>query len=578
MRARDGFTRALVGAALAALLSLTALQGCGRRGGSTTSGSGPPAPALFGGYAVAGSHTLSGLPSGIRLEWQRIDDPAVVGYFVYRDTQPIPDSARGDLELRRNNDQPVPQPETGATVVFDDTEFPPPGPEVGTTYHYRISTLDDQGREGPLSNEITITVSPQVVTGISPESALCGAEVTISGDFFGIFNPDTDQVLFTDPTTGGNDLAAEIVDWQDESIITRVPPGAAPGPIGVLIASTMALSDTNFSPQSPFLSGTEAGANQPGDLLRVLGGNLLPNDNLMLSISPGIEITPDDPAIGSWAGSWIEVFLPEGIDGDGLVTVLDGSNPDCPQSNTVSFLVRPVLSSLSSELIFPGETITITGERLGTSRGIRKVIVGGIEATTYPTWSDTSVSFVVPDDIPLSGEIVVDNGGVVSNPLSYTLDVPLTMEVSGVSDGDILRDPVTLDYTFSGHPDFLVFRMDGEIVDQVSLLGEEGSGQFVLDPQQFLNRGYQLEVLAVRRGLEVGLRAQVWLNIFPGDFNADDRVDQQDLDLLLSLLDTQSTDPGYSPLIDFNSDGVIDERDGAAVAVNFGKTRGEGGG
>jgi hypothetical protein len=58
----------------------------------------------------------------------------------------------------------------------------------------------------------------------------------------------------------------------------------------------------------------------------------------------------------------------------------------------------------------------------------------------------------------------------------------------------------------------------------------------------------------------------------PGDVNADNQVDQTDLDLFKSSgqMGLGSADPGYIPFYDSDLDGVVTELDAAAVGYNWG--------
>ena len=82
----------------------------------------------------------------------------------------------------------------------------------------------------------------------------------------------------------------------------------------------------------------------------------------------------------------------------------------------------PSISSLSPNSGTVGATVVIAGPNFGASQGTSTVTFNGTIAT--PTsWSDTSITVPVPSGAT-SGNVVVNVGGVASNPVAFTVIVP----------------------------------------------------------------------------------------------------------------------------------------------------------
>jgi hypothetical protein len=105
--------RSLVGAAFGVALAWL-LSGCGGAGlaaGAAQRGHSSPLPAPRLLPADAQLRAASGPPAGIHLSWTLVNDPGVAGYYLYRDSQAIPDPPPDetiDPALRVNSGNPIP--------------------------------------------------------------------------------------------------------------------------------------------------------------------------------------------------------------------------------------------------------------------------------------------------------------------------------------------------------------------------------------------------------------------------------------------------------------------------------------
>lgn len=87
--------------------------------------------------------------------------------------------------------------------------------------------------------------------------------------------------------------------------------------------------------------------------------------------------------------------------------------------SSAALLVSPVITSLSAASLYPGESLTIYGSGFGTAAGC--VVITGlrIEATS---WSDTSITVMIPSDAASGFLYIRDTNDISSNAVDFTVD------------------------------------------------------------------------------------------------------------------------------------------------------------
>ncbi len=160
---------------------------------------------------------------------------------------------------------------------------------------------------------------------------------------------------------------------------------------------------------------------------------------------------------------------------------------------------------------------------------------------------------------PNSGRIV-DNLGVRTLEIGFNEPVrvpPQSVQVWGVTGGDLsfkefAYDPdeqlLTIELEYTVLADILTVVVDYSIrsLDNVPLDGELGSPSLVVVPSG--------------NGIPGG-RAVARFEILQGDANRDGVVDIADANLISISLGLSAGDPGFNPLADLNSDGVVNALD-----------------
>jgi RHS repeat-associated protein len=146
-------------------------------------------------------------------------------------------------------------------------------------------------------------------------------------------------------------------------------------------------------------------------------------------------------SISSWSSTQIVAIVSTSASSGPVSVVANGIG----SNRTVSLIVyKPVITSLTPPAASTGGTVTIAGSGFGglQSTGFT-VSFNGVTASA-PSWSDTSITAVVPSSAT-SGPVVVTESGVPSNGAPFTVLEPIS--VTGIAP---LSGPVGSSVTISG--------------------------------------------------------------------------------------------------------------------------------
>ncbi len=343
-----------------------------------------------------------GLPTGVRVSWDRVTDSRAIGYYLYRDDESIPDgNPEGYENLRVNNGEMIDQPDSGDTVTFDD-EF---DPQVGTTWYYRLTVVNDTNDESDFSNQISITIADFSFDSFDPSEGTVNDAVTLYGTNFGIYDSGTDHVYFT----GTSDwVEASITSWNQTQIEVEVPVGAITGPMRVKISDTAVDSSDDFTVLAPVLDSVSPTQDYAENLDITLSGSRF-EDTQGTSIVTfnGVEV---DTYV-AWSDTQIVVKVPTDAT-TGPIKVKVGAN----ESNGIDFTVLPHINSLTPNSGQVDDEITIDGTGFGATQGTVKF--NGVSATVV-SWGNLQIVAKVPETT--SGDVLVTSGGNDSNGVAFTV-------------------------------------------------------------------------------------------------------------------------------------------------------------
>jgi hypothetical protein len=393
-------------------LVLVALAGCGgsgagfalaphNNGGGGNGGVNPPAPGQP--FSLHVLRDASGVPTGVRVSWQRVADDTIDGYWIYRanGAGDLPDGDPAGHSGNRVSGSIIPQSGSGTQTLTYDDNF---SPVTGNTYYYRMTVVNATHDESDFSNQLSITIAEHDITNITTTPVGIGDQVTITGHHFG-GTRNGDQVFFSDSTAAITVEAASYVSWADTQIVVTVPYGAADGHLGVKVGGTQVDSSQNISYIEPHLTGV----NPTEDWVQ--NSNITLTGDHFGSVQSGngynsyvyfgaTQCQAGD--IVSWADGQVVCKVPAAATGmSTTVKVVVAGN----QSATQTFTLLPHINSLSPTSGGTGTSVTITGTNFGSTQGSGSVAVNGVNATVT-SWGNASVVISIPA-AALDGNVVV---------------------------------------------------------------------------------------------------------------------------------------------------------------------------
>ena len=536
--------------------------GCGGTRALTPSTDGKAvlaAPVLL---EVGAFKATSSTPSGIYVTWTRSEDPSATGYYLYRDTDPIPMPPPDDtlpVGLRRNSGELISQPASGTHVTFNDM-----GPlVVGQTYYYRVTVYDGFAESYP-SNEMSWTVHGHTATTIAPSSAAWGDAVTISGDTFGTYDVATDAVKF--PLLAGGDVDGIIEDpgdWTDTSITVTVPDLATTGLVSIVIDGIISQTDDPLTILNPRLTGLDPAEGFREQALTIEGENFgaAQEDSTVF-----IGMQDMTAVVTAWGDTSIELAVPaDAVSGAVQVT------KDTYLSNTLYFTVLPEILSAEPVTVEAGEPVTVTGRLFGATEG--QLLLDGTDAQVVSAWSDTEIAFTLAGAPGMHTLVAVDENGLESNAFQFEVVDPLAVALTGLDPVTVYRfddDPVPVGVTVPADADRVELR-EGETV-----LADSTTSPFddmALPVTALTSGAHDLYLRAYRRAVEAD-STPVAVSVYSliGDLDGNGDVGQSDADLLPLVLGLAEGMEDFYPWLDPDDDGVVTEADLALIGFGWGNT------
>jgi hypothetical protein len=154
-------------------------------------------------------------------------------------------------------------------------EATPPQPATHTDNSGEVKMFGRSWQRGSLLSLLLLTTLPLFaspnIAGLSPQSGIIGAYVSISGSGFGT-TQDISSVML-------NGASVSVASWSDTNIIAVVPPGATSGPFVVTVNGqsansqtfTVTLIPTNWLDGDVGTVGLSGGATYSGGVFTVKG-------------------------------------------------------------------------------------------------------------------------------------------------------------------------------------------------------------------------------------------------------------------------------------------------------------------
>jgi IPT/TIG domain len=210
-------------------------------------------------------------------------------------------------------------------------------------------------------DNVSTTFAPPIlapaIASLSPNTAVAGAAVTITGTNFGS-SQGSSSVTF-------NGTAGTPTSWTPTSIIVPVPGTATSGNVLVTVSGLTSNAIPFTVSQTPAITSLSPTAGTVGTSVTISGVNFGTTQGTSTVSFAGTSTTPTPT---SWSATSIVVPVPSGATSGNVV--VETSNG---VSAGVSFTVLPVpgIASLSSASATVGASITITGTNFGSAQGTR---------------------------------------------------------------------------------------------------------------------------------------------------------------------------------------------------------------
>jgi IPT/TIG domain-containing protein len=295
----------------------------------------------------------------------------------------------------------------GSIVSWSDTQI------VAVVASGALSGSAQVKQSGVWGNSITFTVITPNITSISPTSGYPGTQVTINGTNFGASQGSGSVWL-------GNKLAGSIVSWSDTQIVAVVASTALSGSAQVQQNGVWGNSVT-FTVITPNVTSISPTTGYPGNQITINGTNFGASQGSG-SVWLGNKLAG---SIVSWTSTQI-VATVAATATSGSASVQQGG----VWSNSITFtVVTPNITSVSPTTGVAGTQVTINGTNFGASQGSGSVWLGSKLAGSIVSWSNTQVVATVASGA-VTGNAIVQQGGVWSNSIAFTVIVPVLGSVT----------------------------------------------------------------------------------------------------------------------------------------------------
>lgn len=259
------------------------------------------------------------------------------------------------------------------------------------------------------SNSISSSIK---VDEFSPIEALIGAEITIKGSGFS----ESTTVWFNETK------ATEIISVDNNTIVVRVPVGAATGRIGVLNGDEFAFFDNNFTViPSAVITGYTPSSAKPGETVLISGTDFheIGSENISVIFSGEVVATPLEVTANS-----INVVVPRNAQ-TGPVSI--------------SFNNMETISGPAFEVLLPS-IVGYTADMVSRGDAV------GINVSNFPnvTINDIEVLFNGDDGSPVKVEITsYENGTIYVTVPDNAVTGVITINVDGYTlvGGELVISP-----------------------------------------------------------------------------------------------------------------------------------------
>jgi hypothetical protein len=345
----------------------------------------------------------------------------------------------------------VPDPPTGATWSFDPPSVTGSGSSTLTVSTSSSTPVDDYvftivGTSGSLSHSVLagLTVNDFTLSAASPSQSVAAggnASYTVSTAAVHGFNGSVGLSVAGLPAGASVNINPGAISGAGSATIAvTTAAGTAPGsyPLNVSATSGGATHTTaltlvvNPPPDfaltaTPATQTTTAGVNVAYTVSTTASNGFAGTVSLLVGGLPAGATASFSPASLTGAGSSnLIVSTPTSTPAGTYPLTITGTSGSLTHGATVSLVVNafagpPTIQSLSSDWGPPNAWITIRGANFGASKTISSWLQWNGFTITPAGWSDTALTFTVPDGLVGTGNFVVTVAGRPSNSVAFTM-------------------------------------------------------------------------------------------------------------------------------------------------------------
>lgn len=277
----------------------------------------------------------------------------------------------------------------------------PPGARTG-------NIVVDAGGFRITSSEQFQVVEPLTIIGFVPTEGVPGSRVTITGTGF--------STKVSENIVSLNDVICKVVEASANRLVVEIPQGATTGHFKISVrGSSPVISSALFNvigapppPPSvkvvtgkPVIDGFQPVAGPPGTIVRIIGKNFSPQDEVWLK---GRRLN-----VVSVLPNRIEVEIPQGAE-SGRFVIRGRYTVESTQVFTVQSIVQPpLITSFSPKEGAPGTRVTIYGKNFGRQLYENRVMLSGQPIRIEESTPERLI-VVIPDNA-ISGPFTVEVSG-----------------------------------------------------------------------------------------------------------------------------------------------------------------------
>lgn len=265
------------------------------------------------------------------------------------------------------------------------------------------------------NTNVTFTVPPPVVAGVTPSSGPVGTQITITGT--GFVSTQRNSII----TLGGTQL--QVASWSDTQIVATVPltAGLTKG-VQVTVNGMSSNANVTFAVTPPHVTAISPVSGVAGTVITINGTNFTP-------IQGQVAFNGVLGSILSWNDTQIVAVVPPAAASGQAVPVTVCANSAWSNANVSFSMSSPVVTGTTPNSGAVGTQVTINGTGFGQIQGSSIVTFNGISANVS-NWSNTLIVAAVPAGAK-SGPVAVLVGG--GSGLSSNATVTFTMPSPAVS-------------------------------------------------------------------------------------------------------------------------------------------------